>query len=209
MIKVKVCGMRDPENIRQLVQLDIDFMGFIFYPKSPRYIELSQINKIASLVPSNISKVGVFVNENIQKVFEIASDFNLTYLQLHGSENPDYCRECKAKGFGVIKAFSVDESFDFNNTIPYSEVADYFLFDTISPMHGGTGIKFDWNILKKYTINKPFFLSGGITAEDAETIASLNMPQLYTVDINSKFEIQPALKDVTLINEFIKKIKNL
>jgi phosphoribosylanthranilate isomerase len=201
-MKIKVCGMREPDNIEAVAALPIDYMGFIFYKKSPRYVhEYLDFNYDA-----NIERIGVFVNEKIEKIFDTIDEYDLHGVQLHGQEPPQYLDDLRLLmpfDCTIIKAFAVDETFDFTTTSSYEGVADYFLFDTKSPNHGGTGIKFDWSILEKYTGETPFFLAGGIAPDDINLIKSLNIKQLYALDLNSKFETKPAVKDVGLLKNFI------
>ncbi len=206
-IKLKVCGMRNPQNIQDLVTLQPDFIGFIFFPKSPRYVGLDWDEAIAKSIPSSVKKIGVFVNEAVEQIILLATKYQLDGIQLHGSETPEICQALKDKSLLVLKAFSVDESFDFESIKKYESSCDYFLFDTKTPQHGGSGLKFDWNKLKEYTSYKPFFLSGGITADDVYEIKSLNLKQLYSVDINSKFEVEPALKDIKMVERFAEKLR--
>lgn len=199
--------MRNPQNIQDLVTLQPDFMGFIFFPKSPRYVGLDWDEEIAKSIPSSVKKIGVFVNESVEQILLLASKYQLDGIQLHGSETPEICQAIKDKNLLVLKAFSVDESFDFELVKSYELHCDYFLFDTKTPQHGGSGLKFDWNKLKEYTLSKPFFLSGGIMEDDVAEIKSLNIKKLYSVDINSKFEIEPALKDIKMVERFARKLR--
>ncbi len=206
-IKLKVCGMRDPQNIQDLGTVQPDFVGFIFYPKSPRYVGEEWDESIAKSIPSSIKKIGVFVNESVEKINLLASKYQLDGIQLHGSETPEICQTIKDKNLLVLKAFSVDESFDFELIKKYESFCDYFLFDTKTSQHGGSGVKFDWKKLYEYTSSIPFFLSGGIMEEDVNEIKSLNIKGLYSVDINSKFEIEPALKDIKMVERFAQKLR--
>ncbi len=209
MLQVKICGMRENANIKAVAELNPNFMGFIFYPKSKRYVGESFDNEIIYSLPSNIETVAVFVNETHEKVLEISKKFQFAYVQLHGSETPEYCNKLKMKGIKILKAFGVHAAFDWSRLIEYQQVCDYFLFDTSSADYGGTGLKFDWSILSNYNPQKPFFLSGGIGSDDANTVLSLNYPYLAGIDINSKFEISPAIKDVNLLTEFLNKVKTI
>ncbi len=206
-IKLKVCGMRDPQNIQDLGTVQPDFVGFIFYPKSPRYVGEEWDESIVKSIPSSIKKIGVFVNESVEKINLLASKYQLDGIQLHGSETPEICQTIKDKNLLVLKAFSVDESFDFELIKKYESFCDYFLFDTKTSQHGGSGVKFDWKKLYEYTSSIPFFLSGGIMEEDVNEIKSLNIKGLYSVDINSKFEIEPALKDIKMVERFAQKLR--
>ena len=199
--------MRDPQNIQDLGTVQPDFMGFIFYPKSPRYVGEEWDESIVKSIPSSIKKIGVFVNESVEKINLLASKYQLDGIQLHGSETPEICQTIKDKNLLVLKAFSVDESFDFELIKKYESFCDYFLFDTKTSQHGGSGVKFDWKKLYEYTSSIPFFLSGGVMEEDVNEIKSLNIKELYSVDINSKFEIEPAFKDIKMVERFAQKLR--
>lgn len=198
-IPIKVCGMKNLENIKELSALDIDYMGLIFYPKSKRFIS-GEIPEI------NIPKIGVFVNENISIIEEKHKKYNLSFLQLHGDESPDFCKQLMNKGYKIIKAFRVDDSFDFNITKPYEEYCNYFLFDAKGKDYGGNGIIFNWNILNQYKGNLPFFLSGGINIHSTESISSFQHEKLFSLDINSGFEVETGIKNIPLIQQFINKL---
>lgn len=193
-------------NIHALAGLDIDYMGFIFYPKSKRYVGENFEASVLKTIPKNIEKVAVFVNEPLDSVIQIATKYGFKTLQLHGNETPEYAGQLKELGYTIIKAFAVDAQFDFNNTTPFQTNCDYFLFDTKSDTFGGTGHVFDWNLLTKYNQQTPFFLSGGISLENIESVKNISHNQLFAFDINSKFEIEPALKNIDLIKEFILKL---
>jgi phosphoribosylanthranilate isomerase len=205
-LKIKVCGMREAANIAEIAALPIDYMGFIFYNKSPRYVTDFKATK------TNRTKVGVFVNADFDFILNKIVDFDLKMLQLH-TETPHMIKRLKEylsnHGYATIqimKVFAVGENFDFTQLVDYESVADYFLFDTQTPKHGGSGLKFDWNLLKQYDLEKPFFLAGGISATDASAILDLNLKKLYAIDLNSKFEIRPAFKNAKLLSEFISQI---
>jgi phosphoribosylanthranilate isomerase len=204
-MQIKICGMKDPQNIKDLVKLPIDLIGLIFYEKSPRYVgDLDA--KIMEIVPPSIQKTGVFVNASIKTILDRVQQYGLQVVQLHGDESPAFCRELKRHGIRVIKAFSIEEADDLARCVFYENVCDYFLFDTKTPQYGGSGKKFDWRILAFYQGETPFFLSGGIGVEEAEAIHQLDFPQLYAVDLNSKFEILPGLKDIGKIQQFVSQI---
>ncbi len=205
--KIKVCGMRDRENIDAIAGLKPDYMGFIFYGKSPRYIGDDYSPENIHHLPSTIKKTGVFVNASEQEISKSVARYELDGVQLHGNETPELCLMVKQMGVEVIKAFLVDEEFDFAVLRPYTEVCDYFLFDTKTKGFGGSGHKFNWSILDNYDNNKPIFLSGGITQNDVEDILNLKHINIYAVDINSRFEKEPALKNVDMVSEFIQKVK--
>jgi len=199
---LKICGLKYPENILAVAALKPDFMGFIFYPKSPRYAEPLDTKTLETL-PSAIKKIGVFVNEDLENILTIAYKYNLDGLQLHGTELVDMCRELKKLGYIIIKAFPVAEAYNFKVTKAYEGVCDYFLFDTKTDAFGGSGVKFNWQILKEYIGDTPFLLSGGITDDDAEAIHKIEHPKFAGIDLNSKFEVKPGLKDINLLKEFM------
>ena len=201
--------MRDPENISGVAAALPDFLGFIFYPKSARFVGEEFSAQRLENITASIQKVGVFVNELPAKVIEICRKLNLQVAQLHGNESPEYCRQIKASGLTVFKAFSVDDSFDFEQLSGYTEVCDYFLFDTKGHLPGGTGRKFDWELLKNYTGSVSFFLSGGIGPDDLEAIRNFEHPRWRGLDVNSGFELSPALKDVEKVQQFIREIRNI
>jgi phosphoribosylanthranilate isomerase len=200
---LKVCGMREKDNILQLVQLPVDYIGFIFHPQSPRYVGENIHKSIIDLIPDTIKKVGVFVNRPVKEVLRIAKENQLQCIQLHGNEIPDYCNAIKEEGFTVIKAFKAVPELLTCETANYRFAADYFLFDSPTPNFGGSGQKFDWQILMQQKLYLPFFLSGGISLDDIEDIKNLEIPGLFALDINSRFEITPGLKDVEKIKNFI------
>ena len=198
---VKVCGLKEMNNINQLNEIDIDLMGFIFYNKSSRFIDL-EINT------SNITKkkVGVFVNESLENIKKKIKNYNLNYVQLHGDETPKFSEKlmnyCK-----VIKAFRISENFDFDSTNQYTDCCDLFLFDTFSKNFGGSGRKFDWKRLQGFN-KKKFLLSGGIDLNSVDEINNIKNENdfLHGIDINSRFEISPGLKDIKKVNMFLKKL---
>jgi len=208
-MNIKVCGMREADNVSALCQLPIDYIGFIFFEKSPRFAENILIDETVESVPDTVKKTGVFVNADAFYISAMADKFKLDVLQLHGKEDPAFCKEIKQKlGLPVVKAFGVDEQFDFSVLDEYENACDFFLFDTKSPKHGGTGEKFNWDILKKYQSEKPVFLSGGITADDyADVLKTAENLPVHAIDINSRFEIAPALKDIDLIRKFVQRFK--
>lgn len=199
--------MREPENIQAVSALPVDWMGFIFYPRSPRYVALDerQIEAIRSLPRK---KVGVFVDAPIEQMMEIAGRLNLDYLQLHGQESPDTCHALQKRGYAVIKAFSVPVEGEWPDTAGYEGRADYFLFDTKSAGHGGSGRRFDWSALAAYRGETPFLLSGGIHPDCLEELLAFRHPRMAGIDLNSGFETEPALKDITRLAAFITEYKN-
>lgn len=200
--------MRDPLNVKAIAETGPDFMGFIFYPGSPRYVGAKPDRSLFSGIPSGITGVGVFVNENYDKIIEIAKYSGLQTIQLHGSESPEFCAQLRTTGLKIIKAFNVDNELDNGVFRIYLEVCDYFLFDTKTGKPGGSGRKFDWNKLSGYTHDKPYFLSGGIAPGDSGIINALRNRGLFGVDINSRFESSPGVKDRKLVKTFIDVIKN-
>ncbi|WP_298355501.1 phosphoribosylanthranilate isomerase [Runella sp.] len=202
-MKIKVCGMRDKANLAELIELKPDFIGFIFYDKSPRYVGDLLDEKLVRSISKPIKKVGVFVNSNPDYILRIAKKYDLQYVQLHGHETPDFCRNLKSRGVNVIKAFSIDESFNFASLNNYKPHCDYFLFDAKGSDPGGNGIAFDWDILKRYQDReKPFFLSGGLSLENIAKVKELGI-KIYGLDVNSKFEIAPAVKDIEKLRQLI------
>lgn len=200
-IHIKVCGMRDPENIRKVAALKPDYLGFILYPPSKRFP--GEDYRLDSPVPEGILRVGVFVNALIAEIVQWVNRLELDLVQLHGEESPEYCYELQLIGIPVIKSFGIEPGFDFNDTEPWLPVADYFLFDTKTPERGGSGKQFNWEQLKEYPYDKAFFLSGGIGPEDARSIRELRELPLHAVDINSRFEDSPAWKNIDLLKKFI------
>lgn len=206
MYKLKVCGMKHLKNIEALVKSKPDFIGFIFYEKSKRFVgdelDISKLN-----TPKSIRKVGVFVNSSIEYILENFKKNKLDLVQLHGNESPEFCNKLYKKDIKISKAFQIDEDFDFSALEAYHGVCDYFLFDTKTKLYGGSGKKFNWKVLEKYDNKKPFFLSGGIDLEDTGAIKSLKKLNIYAIDINSKFEIGPGLKDIEKIKQFKEALK--
>ncbi|HEY0900046.1 MAG TPA: phosphoribosylanthranilate isomerase [Sphingobacteriaceae bacterium] len=208
MVKIKVCGMKNAANIAEVSQLKPDYLGFIFYPGSKRFVGnageevLAEINKLATVV-----RTGVFVNDPAEVVLDRVKEFRLDAVQLHGGESPETCLQVKDAGLKVIKAFGLDETFDFTLLAKYEQACDYFLFDTKTSSHGGSGKAFNWKLLEKYTLDKPYFLSGGLGPENIEQIQSINDERFYAVDLNSKFEIEPGIKDVQKLEQAFKRLK--
>ena len=208
-LKLKICGMKFAANIAAVAGLKPDYLGFIFYDKSPRYI--SDVSaELIKYVPSEIKTVGVFVDEDLEIVKKKINLYQLKAVQLHGSEAPEYCAELKTNfnNLEVIKAFGLDEDFDFSILDPYENEVDFFLFDTKTKAHGGSGKTFDWEILNNYTLDEPYFLSGGIDLEHVDAVLGINDERLYALDINSRFEIEPGVKDVEKIKELVANLGN-
>jgi phosphoribosylanthranilate isomerase len=205
-MKVKVCGMTGADNLSEVIGCSPDLVGFIFYEKSSRnVVDLEVVNQEIN----GCKKVGVFVNEDMDNIKNLSKTYKLDYVQLHGDESPEYCKKLKTNGNRVIKAFSVAEDFDFSQLESFVPFVNYFLFDTKGKKRGGNGTKFNWKILDLYKLNIPFFLSGGISAEDVELIKSFEHPQLYAIDINSGFEVSPGMKDSIKVRDFIHQLNNV
>lgn len=212
---IKVCGMREAENIRAVEALRPDWMGFVFWPKSKRLVSI-----IPEYMPVHAKRVGVFVDEDVELLLERVRDYGLDIIQLHGSESPEYVRRLKAatalqlcREVRVIKAFSIATSEDFVSTIPYEGFVDYYLFDTKTPLPGGSGQQFDWDVLAGYTGEIPFLLSGGIGPDDAGRLRSLFRAgsgiiakKCIGIDLNSRFEKAPGLKDVNQLKVFMQSL---
>ncbi|QEC45362.1 phosphoribosylanthranilate isomerase [Pseudobacter ginsenosidimutans] len=209
-MRVKVCGMTQPEQVAQLADMGVSFAGFIFYPKSPRYVfkhmTTTQIRK-----ENNINKVGVFVNAPIEEVLHMVDECRLHLVQLHGDENPKYCEKI-ADYVSVVKAFRLSDNDSVEWMIrPYMDCCDMFMFDTMGAGYGGTGKKFDWSVLKDTIIGKPFFLSGGIEPGDEAQLREFEKEPaakaLFAIDINSKFETNPGYKDMEKVRGFVNNMK--
>lgn len=196
--------MRDVDNIREVSAFQPDYMGFIFYEKSPRFVGHDFV--IPSEVTGEINRVGVFVNHTIQSVKDTMSKHQLQYAQLHGDESVPYCEELKQLGVRMIKVFRVDEDFDFSTTKQFERVADFFLFDTKGKLYGGNAKPFDWNLLNQYNQALPFFLSGGIHQENIQELKNISSLNLYAVDVNSGVEDQPGYKNVSKVSEIINQL---
>ncbi|KAA6326786.1 N-(5'-phosphoribosyl)anthranilate isomerase [termite gut metagenome] len=193
--------MREADNIREIEQAGADMIGFIFYSKSPRYVE-----KAPEYLPQRAKRVGVFVNEGIESILNIVTCFGLHYVQLHGEESVEHCRLLRQAGVSVIKAFFIFHETDLQAIHIYEGLCDYYLFDTKCDEHGGSGKSFDWNILNAYKGQTPFLLSGGISVESIEALKKFKHPRLSGIDINSRFEVSPGVKDVQKIKSFLNKL---
>ena len=199
---VKVCGMRDAENIRQLEALGIDWMGMIFWPKSKRHVSTPP-----AYLPQHVRKVGVFVDASLDAIRQHVEDYQLDIIQLHGQESPETLKALKP--LTLIKAFNIATPEDLQKTVAYEGLADYFLFDTKGESVGGNGEKFDWSVLDSYQGETPFLLSGGIGSEDAQGIKTFHHPKCIGIDLNSRFETEPGLKDITKLKQFLEAINHV
>lgn len=204
-MKIKVCGMKDLANVQAVAGLEPDYMGFIFYKSSPRYVGDISEEAIAA-IPAHIHKTAVFVNEDAKKASALLDRYSFDFVQLHGDETPAYCKALREQAI-VIKAFGISDDFDFTQLNKYKNKVDLFLFDTKTTTHGGSGQTFDWSVLDKYEMEIPFFLSGGISLENIDDVKQINHSQFYGVDLNSKFEITPGLKDLKKLSTVFNNIK--
>ena len=202
-MRIKVCGMRDAHNIEQLLELQPDYMGFIFYEKSARNVADELDEALLKSFPKTTKKVGVFVNASAISILEKVKKYQLDYVQLHGEELPNFCKDLQLKGINIIKAFSLDENFNFAQLNNYKPWCDFFLFDAKGQNKGGNGITFDWSILERYDNEKPIFLAGGIDLENAEEALNMTGLKIHAIDINSRFELSPAMKDVEKVQELM------
>ena len=211
---IKVCGMTRKENIAALQHLDVDLVGLIFAPQSPRYVGQDPDAIYGDDTPIGVRpqpKVGVFVNEELPVLFRTAYRFFLSYVQLHGDETPAYVSRLRSMlppSAYIIKTISVRSADDVKRTEEYDNVVDYFLFDTKCPMRGGSGCQFDWDILHAYSGCTPFLLSGGIGEEDAARIKGFRHPEFAGIDLNSKFETAPGVKDIEKLKAFIAAVRS-
>lgn len=199
---VKVCGMREADNIRAVEQTGIDWMGFIFFPHSARYVETPP-----AYLPNTCQRIGVFVNETTEQILHHAHTFGLHGVQLHGQETPEQCRQLEANGLIVTKVFSIATEKDLSITYIYADACSYFLFDTVCPQYGGSGKMFAWELLSLYKGETPFLLSGGIGPECLNALCQFSHPQWAGIDLNSRFEVSPARKNVSLLHTFIQQIR--
>lgn len=201
-MQIKVCGMRIPENLEKVCALGPDYVGYIFYPGSKRFVGSKPDPALFRLPPPSIIKVGVFVNEQISRIKELQKEHKLDMVQLHGNESATYCRELLDAGIQVIKALNPDSGWE-----EYADAVPFFLFDTPDPGWGGTGKKFDWNLITKRSVPRPFLLSGGIGPEDAGVVRELEHENFHGIDINSQFELSPGEKDIQRLKRFITEIR--
>jgi phosphoribosylanthranilate isomerase len=212
---IKVCGMRNPDNIRELTELKPDYVGFIFYLHSKRFVGDLSADASAS-VSSTTKKTGVFVNETMDVMADAVIQHDLDAVQLHGEESGEFCRTFRKflhnmqteKHVEIIKAFGISEDFDFGQLEDYEDFVDFYLFDTQSPEHGGSGIAFDWSNLENYKGKKPYFLSGGLSPDNIDAIKEIKDVRLYGVDLNSKFEVEAGMKDIEKLKSAFERIRS-
>ena len=210
-MRVKVCGMTQLEQVKQLDEMGVDFAGFIFYPKSPRYVGKHMEGSQLKRLKLHLGKVGVFVNTSYEEVMKQVDAFGLDMVQFHGDETSRFCEQV-SNYVSVIKVFRMGEDDPVDWIIkPFEDACDMFLFDTEGAGYGGTGKKFNWDILTKSTVNKLFFLSGGIEPGDSDQLKKFSTEpiakKLFSLDINSKFELSPGVKDLNKVREFLRKLK--
>lgn len=206
-MNIKVCGMKHPENIEALLPLEPDMIGFIFYQKSKRYA--GSENGLAAYMPylMNVQKVGVFVNAPIHEVLATTAMYRLDMVQLHGDESPEYAAAL-GRRIPIMKAFAMQEDFDFSVLEAYKTSCRYFLFDTPTTDFGGSGRSFDWSLLQHQDVPRPFFLSGGIDEKNAREALLINHPSLHGIDVNSRFETAPGCKDISKLKTLFHEIRN-
>jgi phosphoribosylanthranilate isomerase len=205
---VKVCGMRDAAALAAVAALGPDFLGFIFASKSSRFVGAALAPELVRALPPAIWKVGVFVNETTENILATAHRFGLPAVQLHGQELPAQCEELNDAGLLVIKAFAVGEVVDFAALLPYVPYCDFFLFDTKGAAPGGNGATFNWNLLSSYQLPVPYFLAGGLGPEHAAELAALRLPGLVGVDLNSRFETAPGVKDAGRLAQMLTQLRS-
>ena len=222
---IKVCGMRDAQNIREVSQLGVDMIGMIFYPKSPRYVEMQSSH--AGIIPDYVkediniksakspARVGVFVDDMVQNIVTRVVNYHLDYVQLHGNEPREMCENLRLTldpdirpGIKIIKAISVSDASDIQKYKEYVGAVDLFLFDTKCKTVGGSGRQFDWQVLEQYDGEIPFLLSGGIGPEDASRLHAFHHPKCIGIDLNSRFEIEPGVKDVEKLKGFLNEMQS-
>lgn len=221
---IKVCGMRDAQNIREVSQLGVDMIGMIFYPKSPRYVEMQSSH--AGIIPDYVkediniksakspARVGVFVDDMVQNIVTRVVNYHLDYVQLHGNEPREMCENLRLTldpdirpGIKIIKAISVSDASDIQKYKEYVGAVDFFLFDTKCKTVGGSGQQFDWQVLEQYDGEIPFLLSGGIGPEDASRLHAFHHPKCIGIDLNSRFEIEPGVKNVEKLKGFLNEMQ--
>lgn len=209
-VKLKICGMKQPANITEVAALHPDYLGFIFYKGSKRFVEGLKASSLSNL-PGAIKRTGVFVNEDLESILHYTAEFGLKAVQLHGNESPDFCSRLKIQlpQVEVVKAFGIHPASNFEDLIPYTGNVDFFLFDTQTKEHGGSGKVFNWSLLENYKGRTPYFLSGGIGLEQAAELLSIDDERLYAIDVNSRFEKEPGLKDRDRLKEFKNRLSGI
>lgn len=206
-MKIKICGLRDFDNIKAVCALQPDLVGFIFFPRSARFIGDTCEDHNWNELPISIKKTGVFVNESIVNIKEKASLFALDVIQLHGDASPQLCNKLRSSGHSIIKAIPVNDRIDKNRLGSYKGLVDYFLFDTATTGYGGSGTAFNWSLLQAYDLDIPFFISGGIGTHNILEVLKINHPMMQGIDANSRLESAPGIKDITLTKTLIHVIR--
>lgn len=204
-IRLKVCGLRD--NINEVTALKPDFVGFIFYKESSRYVGDALDQNLLHAISPDIMKVGVFVNENVENILEVSGKYKLDYVQLHGDEKYEDCLQLSANGLGVIKVFPGNKEINREQLLKFSDVIDYYLFDTRAIGYGGSGETFNWDTLRGLDLPRPVILSGGLNLENIQELEGRDDLNIFAIDINSQFEKTPGLKDITLLQQLKHKMR--
>ena len=208
-MKIKVCGLKNPQNIERIEECHPDFMGFIFYSRSGRAVnEETRSFLLGTKMKSAIARVGVFVNEKPEIIIDSVRRYDLDYVQLHGDEDLNYVMQLNQSGIPIVKVFHIDNAIEWKEVLRYEPYIRYFLFDTATSSYGGSGRSFDWTLLQDYPGKTPFFLSGGIGPEDIDKITELALPTLFAVDINSRFESSAGIKNDQLVSQFINQLRH-
>lgn len=203
-VKIKICGMTDIDNISRILFLEPDYLGFIFYPKSPRYVVGKLNTDMLSIIPPTVKRTGVFVDNSEYEIRDAIKTYGLQAVQLHGHEKPRLCAQIRDLGVEVIKTFHIEDSHDFEGVWDYTEVVDYYLFDTKTPAYGGSGKPFDWQLVLRQPLRTPWVLSGGLGPDNIAEAAQSGATML---DFNSRFESAPGIKDYDLLETALKKIE--
>ncbi|MFD1255885.1 phosphoribosylanthranilate isomerase [Mucilaginibacter terrae] len=205
-MKIKVCGMKDPENIKEVAGLSPDYMGFICYDLSPRYVAALPPAVLEAL-PQSVYRTAVFVNEDAGKINLLVKEYGFNAVQLHGGESPEFCQALRSK-VTVFKAFGIDDAFKFDQLNAYAGYVDYLMFDTKTEVHGGSGKAFNWDTLNNYKLDIPFFICGGLSLDNLQKVKQIKHPAFYGVDLNSRFETEPGMKDITKLREAFKILRD-
>lgn len=206
-MKIKVCGLKYYENVLEVFNLNPDYLGFIFYKKSPRYVDFKELERINTIAEIKDKKVAVFVNEDFNEVVKICNANDFIKIQLHGEETPEYCAKLKEEGFAVIKAISVGAKLG-TDIASYKGVVDFFLFDTKCDEYGGSGKSFNWEALSSYDLDIPYFLSGGLSPDNTKNALELNSKSLFALDVNSGYEKSAAIKDIDKLKELFRLVRD-
>jgi len=207
-MKVKVCGMKYRDNIRSVSLSSPDMLGFIFYKKSPRFVRPNALQAVIEELPQHVQTVGVFVNENLSRIKRIVRMLQLDFVQLHGLESVETVKKLKEENIAVIKAFHIDNEFDWSTVQAYETDCFAFIFDTAGSQWGGHGKQFNWSKLSLYQGQRPYLLSGGIDNESVQRLRAISDERFIGVDINSRFEVSPGRKNIQLVSSFIKRLNH-